>query len=322
MLRLPRRSSPRKGFTLIELLVVIAIIAVLIALLLPAVQAAREAARRSQCQNNLKQIGLALHNYHDTFNEFPPGDVRSFLPNGTLVNPNDPSFAWSVMILPQLEQGNLFEALNSRVRTLGTVMNDTNQATGIRLVQTTLPVFVCPSDPGEPLNRDRPFQQSGPNPRPNFLARSSYPGNAGDDGDHGIFFESRRVKFGDVIDGLSNTIIVGERASMSGTIANFGAVWAGRGGDNEPNDFPKRQAIYAWTRYKMRTGEGGTLDAQPTQCFSSAHTGGAQFLLGDGSVRFVSENIDWRNTTGNPDQPYGTFNRLGDRRDGEVIGEF
>src|SRR3712207_8631844 len=103
MLRKLRGLKPGRGFTLIELLVVIAIIAVLIALLLPAVQAAREAARRTQCKNNLKQIGLALHNYHDTFNVFPPGWVRRLNAAGAAVAPTEPMWGWPVMIFPQIE---------------------------------------------------------------------------------------------------------------------------------------------------------------------------------------------------------------------------
>ena len=143
----------RRGFTLIELLVVIAIIAILIALLLPAVQQAREAARRTQCKNNLKQIGLALHNYHDTFLMFPHAIFFYPTPAGNAAA-NIPAWAWSAMILPQIEQTNLYNTLN-----LGPVPFQTaaNTPATLNLLQTPLAAFRCPTDVTPPLNSDRSF---------------------------------------------------------------------------------------------------------------------------------------------------------------------
>src|SRR5262245_39326625 len=127
-----------RGFTLIELLVVIAIIAILIALLLPAVQSAREAARRIQCVNNLKQVGVALHNYHDALGAFPMGyAARSVYRNGA--TDTAPGWAWAAMILPQLEQAPLFDAINFRL-----AVERADNATAVRSMLTT---YLCPSDP-------------------------------------------------------------------------------------------------------------------------------------------------------------------------------
>ena len=329
-------QHPRRGFTLIELLVVIAIIAVLIALLLPAVQQAREAARRSSCQNNLKQIGLALHNYHDTHLVFPPGYVKGALGD------NEPQFAWSVMILPQLEQGNLFEGLNTKVRTMRATFENVPASvpTGYQLMQTSLAVYQCPSDPGEALNTNRQFRMvTVPGATaPYSIGKSNYPGSAGDAGGDGFFDNNSKIDMGDVSDGLSNTILVGERATRSGNTGNFAALWPGRGGDNEM-DIPVQtpagshnilpteySACLGQTTYKFRTGEGGTGDPREDVAYSSAHTGGAQFLLGDGSVRFISENISWISSTETDPAPdpslFGVFNKLGDAKDGQPTGEF
>ena len=144
------RSNRQRGFTLIELLVVIAIIAILIALLLPAVQQAREAARRSTCKNNLKQIGLAMHNYHETFGMFPPGYVEEILnTNGGHVADNEGHWAWNALLLPYLDQAPLFNQLNVGTVPVSTMLNN---ATVRGSMQKTLPVFRCPSDTGPQIH--------------------------------------------------------------------------------------------------------------------------------------------------------------------------
>jgi hypothetical protein len=300
------------------------------------VQQAREAARRSQCQNNLKQIGLAIHNYHDTFNLVPPGLVRNATDSFQL----EPAFAWSVMILPQLEQGNLYESLNTKVRTLQATFNNipASSPAGYALLRTPLTVFQCPSDPGEPLNVDRPFTSaSGITPpgatAPFTVARSNYPGSRGDIGGDGFFDNNSKVNFAKITDGLSNTFMVGERASRSGNNANWAAVWCGIGNDAEPDpggdQLIEENAVMGLTLYQMRTGIGGTdaATAHLRTCYSSPHTGGAFFLLGDGSVRFISESISWINSDppGGPQPPtsaYGVYNKLGDGMDGQPVGDF
>src|SRR5262245_47588566 len=143
MLTLSRSKRTSQGFTLIELLVVIAIIAVLVALLLPAVQQAREAARRSQCKNNLKQIGLAMHNYHEMASSFPPETIWSFDPTGTGTGPNKQprNYTWLVMLLPYLDQAPLYNAINFSLPIWG------QMAAGKSIAGTQLPILACPSDP-------------------------------------------------------------------------------------------------------------------------------------------------------------------------------
>ena len=334
-----RSPIPRsRGFTLIELLVVIAIIAVLIALLLPAVQQAREAARRSQCKNNLKQIGLALHNYHGTFGLFPPGAVRMMDPAGNVVAREDPIFGWPVMILPQMEQGNLYERINTEQRTMRQVMEDTS-ANGLALLQTSLPAFLCPSDNGGLLNDNRPFTIPAD---PTALARSNYPGNGGNDAHTGFFEQNMCHRIADVTDGLSNTFMVGERASLlntaidpinfpEGKIYSFAALWPGhRGGGDDPDWVGQddRHSLWGYTLYRMPDGiseTAGPPDGFPEQGFNSQHTGGAHFLFGDGHVQFISENIAWANANEvdrNGNEVFLTYNRLGSRNDGRPVGEF
>jgi len=205
----------RRGFTLIELLVVIAIIAILIALLLPAVQQAREAARRSQCKNNLKQIGLALHNYHDVFSTFPPGWIG--VENGLPSPEGESGFAWGTMILPYLDQAPLYNQFNY------TLAMDLAPNRGV--LDNYLDVFSCPSDP-----KPNTFTIQDRNSTDVELAVSNYVGVFGTTEIHdcenapgtapvtssgqcvsdGVFFHNSRIKMRDIIDGTSSTLMVGE----------------------------------------------------------------------------------------------------------------
>ncbi|MGD9857768.1 MAG: DUF1559 domain-containing protein [Planctomycetaceae bacterium] len=298
----------RRGFTLIELLVVIAIIAVLIALLLPAVQQAREAARRTQCRNNLKQIGLALHNYHDVFLTFPPGYIAAG-PGTHPAHDGISGAGWGTMILPQLEQTNLYELFNPNLSIADTV-NDAFR-------ETTLAVFRCASDPQPDFWEIEHEDGSG-----TVLARlpiANYIGTFGTDeldgcenaagtppvraggqcvGD-GSLYHNSRVRISDITDGTSNTFIVGERL----TNPNLGwySTWVGMVPEGEE----------AFQRVL------GSIDHVPNDPvghfddFSSHHTGGAQFVFGDGSATFISENID-----------RGVYQALGTIKGGEIVGEF
>ena len=205
----------RPAFTLIELLVVIAIIAVLIALLLPAVQSAREAARRASCQNNLKQIGLAMHNYHSTFDVFPIGYVAQ--PN-TNLSITTPGWGWASAILPQLEQAAIYNAANLNLPIEG--------PSNLTVRTSALAVFVCPSD-----RSSGQFTVTDINNNPIADAWSnSYAGNFGRDvniaknptGGNGLFMCNLAFGIKDITDGSNQTILVGERAAI-----NTRTPWAG-----------------------------------------------------------------------------------------------
>ncbi len=312
--RSPR--SPRGAFTLVELLVVIAIIGILVGLLLPAVQSAREAARRMSCGNNLKQIGLGLHTYHDTFRVFPYGwDTRGM--------------TWSGHILPQIEQANLYQTLIFQESGLGNWGADgsPNQAA----VSTVIGTYRCPS---MALPEQMDF---------NGIAErvpGSYRGSAGtesssDDAstaaagtkslEHliqdGIFYACSKTKFRDIIDGTSNTIMVGE----SYTDPNFGK--DGQGMDywyiGSPQTDPCRcDGGTGGTEFSEVVGTTiakiNAIRTAPTTSgymmelsFGSYHIGGAHFSMGDGAVRFLSDSIDMQ-----------TYNALGSRNGGEVVSEF
>jgi len=303
----------KRGFTLIELLVVIAIIAILIALLLPAVQQAREAARRSQCKNNLKQIALALHTYHDVHRAFPPGYL--FHPaNGSNCA------TWSIFILPYLEEGNLYNSFNFASACVASASTQVGSLTQAQAAATIVNTFRCPSDPGADAI--------------DSVALSNYPGNAGPEapsggiapgnaditvsGPNGGVFTlqiSRRER--DLKDGTSNTLMVGERRTEGDDIEqsqnNF-AIWS------SPNFLAANPAKRAALIYGWGTSPINDQTATKQGCFSSPHEGGATFALGDGSVRFLSESIDFANTGVNSTQ--GVYQNLLDRIDGNMLGDF
>jgi prepilin-type N-terminal cleavage/methylation domain-containing protein len=328
----------RFGFTLIELLVVIAIIAILIALLLPAVQQAREAARRTQCKNNLHNIGLAMHNYHDVFNILPMANHQD-VANGT-----DPTkaggWAWSTAILPQMDQAPLFNQLNAGNLTLRDVGST---AAGRTLLATRLDVYSCPSDVGQNPNNNRPFTSlvSG---QTILMGKNNYPACNGNEFDTGMIssYNTAPVRFRDVTDGLSNTFNVCERrmrgmdsGAPSGYVPGFAAVWPGAFDEKKNPQVQNGNANRCTTQYRLKDGQcnDGTNTVYTAQeGISSEHTGGFHALMGDGSARFISENVEQLpfNATAynaNPRQPQpitamGILNRLGNRSDGFVIGEF
>jgi prepilin-type N-terminal cleavage/methylation domain-containing protein len=297
-----------RGFTLIELLVVIAIIAILIALLLPAVQQAREAARRTACKNNLKQIGLALHNYHDTIGTFPSGwiGVESTAPYRPYVK-GVSGMGWHVMLLPQLDQGPLYQQLN-----FGQPVTHTDNG---ELFDTILTVYRCPSDSG-PERWDLEQEGSPGTILKSSLPTANYVGVFGTTEIHeceslmpgqtcfsnGTFSHNSVVRMRDLLDGSSTTIIVGERAARSpvGTAPHF-STWVGV----IPAGEETFERILGSTDH-VPNHPGGHLED-----FSSNHSGGAQFILGDGSVRFISESID-----------LGVYQGLATLRGNEVIGNF
>jgi type II secretory pathway pseudopilin PulG len=331
---------------LIELLVVIAIIAILIALLLPAVQQAREAARRTQCRNHLKQIGLALHNYHDTYLTFPPAYIHDTRFDNQA---GHEAWAWSAFLLPQLDQAPLFNQLRINELTLEQVLATGNGAGGLApLLQTALSVYRCPSDTGGNgvlVHDDRHFGGGrGTNAAGlgNFLpAASNYMGVLGNedrtpsvvagltppvDNNNGIFSHNSSVKLRDIVDGPSNTFLVGERDTVngrSGTWIGIRNSWSGTG----------QRGMF--TAVGGAHGNSLVLNAPPpppfnnntcAEGFSSLHEGGAHFLMGDGRVQFISENIHFdsrnRNARNANAANMGTYQRLMRRDDNQPIGEY
>ena len=327
------------GFTLIELLVVIAIIAILVSLLLPAVQQAREAARRTQCKNNLKQLGLALHNYHDIYNVFPLGAYSAIDDD---MGHDDDGYGWATMLLPYLEETNLYNQLpitygdgdstpanfgihERYFAANGTILPGSDQPlTAFRCPSSTLPAVTgpftvpCQDRPGSPcsgLNLTITFQdfQRG-------HATSDYKASAGAI-DRGMFLQLKDddgggTRIRDITDGTSNTIAIGE-ASYIRSDGQWG-VWIGPNGSDEPVLFKTEAPSFI---------NGGTTvndmaHAIDDDCAFSFHTGGAQFLFADGSVHFVSENIDTGFVGDDDETVSGTYERLGVIDDGQVIGEF
>ena len=341
------RARRPVGFTLIELLVVIAIIAILIALLLPAVQQAREAARRTQCKNNLKQIALAMHNYHDLFNTLPPAYITRF-PN-TIVSGEPGLYSWGASILPQVEQANLYATLN-----VGNVLLNQNLATaaGLAALTTPQPNFRCPSDVGPALNNfkstlagapnwyNRNATSTGTNEIP--IATSNYvmvagtgfsttpPATPGTTATppQGVGFQNSRIRFADITDGTSNTLLVGERAWKYGQIMGGAATAIGFSASvnvQDGNNGVKTAALGAIGIAYNGINWSSTNAAHQPRGFSSVHVGGAQFALCDGSVRFISENIDYTATNPSTDLTLwvtSTFARLVCRADNQVVGEF
>lgn len=329
------KSSRHRGFTLVELLVVIAIIGILVGLLLPAVQAAREAARRMQCSNNLKQIGLAMHNYASAHSKFPPGwlfyDPR-MSGRGDRAN-RLPGWGWSSFILPYIEQGNIYNRIVFDGRGLWEAPNN-------EIVNQTFPVQRCPSssDPAHII--------LGPDTLPinPGIASSNYLGVAGsfvasayynqpEGRRNGMMIEDKALRFGDVPDGTSNTLLVGEVA-FSGDGRNFdnnagGNLWdpkwygslQTRGGLARA-DAP--ESVMRAGEFRMNPPKVASLNVKRNS-FKSRHVGGAQFALADGSVHFISETIDHTQTGWGPINnrsvswaQVGTFQRLCARNDGQV----
>ena len=355
--------SRRHGFTLIELLVVIAIIATLVAILLPAVQQAREAARRSTCKNNLKQLGIAIHNYHDTHNIFPRANFNSRA--ATTGATNYSYYGWSAqtMLLPFVEQAALYDTINFNLPAYPDATNDTAK-------RAIIPGYLCPSDvnmiPNGSNYNNGPgnnyMVSGGPSifffpagvdtttnietsPLPNFADQN------------GMFNWRRSVRMADVIDGLSNTIAAAEMIKGDGennvytegdTIRNTpfpsgapNTFWSkaiqdayvtacqanitvtgnsspkGNQGSNWAYGVPGMSIFTTMMNPNTKFGNCvrcvncGTNDTAGSFPASSRHKGGVNFLLGDGGVRFGSDNLD--NTT---------WQRLGAVNDGQVIGEF
>lgn len=331
------RRILKRGFTLIELLVVIAIIAILIALLLPAVQQAREAARRSTCKNQLKQIGLGLHNYHDVFNGFPIGELDRMRGN------------WKVRILPYVDQAPLYNQLS---------FNTNNYHAGSSLLTplrgAVVPVYSCPSSPLDDflaggfnanslqsqLHDYTGIMGAYPDPRGRgtavCVANTSWGSNAFGC-NNGLLLVNEFAKIRDCTDGTSNTIIVGEQSGNVAGVdkrANYWGGWAGTywgmNGAGIGAPITQQGGSTYWIgsgcttlRYAPNTdhealtastcvsNSGCNTTYRYNTPLSSYHTGGVHVLLADGAVRFISENID-----------INTYLALGAKDDSQVLGEF
>lgn len=287
----------QRGFTLIELLVVIAIIAVLIALLLPAVQQAREAARRSQCKNNIKQLGLALHNYHDTHGAFPSATVTNVI--GPCPAPGVSSAPWTVMILPFLDEAPRYNTFNFAGGTFGGLFIQEDSTTESAKQKLRLVKFECPSDPNSAeSNANCNYMAvmggcvNGTDPT-GCCNVSGYPeqriGSS-----NGIFYNNSNTKLRDLVDGSTNTLMIGESRYMvlKGASSQFYATWASSfyraGGPMYSTATAVMNQINTST---LDPGVSGTWHIMNNQ-FGSRHVGGAHFMLADGSVQFVSQNID------------------------------
>jgi prepilin-type N-terminal cleavage/methylation domain-containing protein len=305
----------RRGFTLIELLVVIAIIAVLIALLLPAVQQAREAARRTQCKNNMKQLGLALHNYESSFTVFPPSCTSGLnsgawlYVDGVPVTASTHLHSFASLILPYIDGANVYNNINYNLSALDPVNRP--------MASTQLPFYLCPSYTGSLNAKDalyvteigydkfavRNYAAMGGR---SAFSLSGQPGTAPE----GIMYPISKTGFKDINDGSSNTILLVETREegvapwIDGSFAAMCARWLNLMSPTlEGTSVSINYTVYFQSIFL----------GVPTQTWgpSSMHEGGAHHLLGDGSVRFISENLDVK-----------VYDALATRNTGEVVGEF
>lgn len=326
------RSRVRPGFTLIELLVVIAIIAILIGLLLPAVQKVRETANRIKCRNNLKQIGLGLLAYHNDAGVFPPG-YSSTVGNGGFADDRGPGWGWATFLLPYVDQQGLYSSIQFD--------KDITDPVNAVARQTILPIYLCPSDPGNTTfavdvrndptaNYSTPLTDSSGNPV--RVARSNYVGIFGspeitpDPGfldrsnparglaRQGMMYRNSKLRIADVTDGTSNTLFVGERSSNLAYATWTGAVTGGQ----VPAKLPDTYGYGPEGAPVLILGHTGDASDVPPHTpnssvnhvddFWSRHMQGANFLFVDGSVRIINDTI-------NPATWWG----LGTRSGGEVI---
>ncbi|MFN0055568.1 MAG: DUF1559 domain-containing protein [Planctomycetales bacterium] len=280
-----RQSSFRSAFTLIELLVVITIVAILIALVLPAVQYAREAARRSACANNLKQIGLALHNYSEQHRVLPSSstsqiDFGAWSPNPTVYHLH----SWATMILPQLDQGNVYNQINFQVSALATVNHEPGSQ--------KIPGYRCPSFSGQDFSQSPVYVQFSPR-----LALRNYAAMGGTtigklwQEPDGSIYPRSRVAYGEIIDGASQTILIAETKEPNAGVwidGGTAALASRRYLETNSPSFAGPENALNFHPYFVANGQG--IDAQFGP--SSMHTGVILHLFADGGVRNLSENIN------------------------------
>jgi prepilin-type N-terminal cleavage/methylation domain-containing protein len=312
----PRSQRSRLGFTLIELLVVIAIIAILIALLLPAVQQAREAARRTQCRNSMKQIGLGLHNFESTYKAFPMGHRGNSVSNAN----------WKVELFPYLDQAPVYNKLN---------VNDVYSPVELR--NLVMPVFRCASATAQDTQPDAwvtwwtnynhqvaSYQGiMGAYPDPNGTPNATFPSNYGGWwAGTGMLVANRKVSIAECTDGTSNTIIVGEQSGRIGTqdIRNgYYTPWGGvtsaykveeMTSSNTGDLWGMGLTCVAYVNNSKSAPAGANATYMGNSILNSEHVGGITALYTDGSVRFISDNINFQ-----------TFQKICVRNDGQVVSD-
>jgi prepilin-type N-terminal cleavage/methylation domain-containing protein/prepilin-type processing-associated H-X9-DG protein len=354
-------AASRAGLTLIELSVAIAILGILVALMLPALSATREAARKTQCSNQLRQIGIGLHAYHGLYSKLPPGYVAD-LTNGR----DGKGWGWGAILLPFIEQRTLTDRLNTTRRSLDVVAADPDLAP---FLKSHVDLYQCPSDLGDGLSHrfrsiivsaqvpdeNSSTQQASrelgrtqtvlahlvvpppplpppPNlefkveptvsiPSPVRIAKSNYVGSFGshwkaqrkDWGDadfqgNGLFGRNSGLRISKIIDGTSQTLAVGERS-----LRNYAAVWAG-GNSWQGCGFSDNQMVLGTAFFPINDSpirENIDCDGRGSANFSSYHYGGTNFLFADGSVHFLSQQID-----------LDVFRNLAQRDDGESVGDY
>ena len=349
---LPRVA--RRGFTLVELLVVIAIIGVLVALLLPAVQSAREAARRSQCSNNLKQLALGIHNYADSMGVLPAGVVNTYQKTAAQAANDQASWGWGSLILPYIEQGNLQERLGVGRVSLNEYQNGaTAKSTGVSLNDQSLAIksFLCPSDASPKVNDVSRWSRLGSNtpvnnpagraPRSNYNACFGhnrlldwtdpaytrvatggfrYSGGGASNG---------MVRFANITDGTTNSLMLGERTYRLKTAKFYPGTWVGaRSGAHEDAG----EDVWFTLRAPINWAQGGINFNNPEannvsvysrqEGLSSSHPGGVMVAMYDGSVRFLLDTIDYAyggDGDGNADR---VLERLAHISDGNPVADF
>lgn len=339
-----------RGFTLVELLVVIAIIGILVGLLLPAVQQAREAARRMQCSNNLKQLALAVHLHHDGYKKFPYGMLRNdgLFPHPDLGKPGTPPpqnrrYALMHQLLPYIEQNNLWNRWDHFVFNNNSLDPVTGvQWAGEHFLKQVVPTLMCPSNPGGPWNegttpaengryfRGHYFGAAGTRAYPRFnasrpsLFNPFYPTipnpTAGALSD-GMFTRCKAYGMSDAVDGTSNTLLLGERSYfdkvfdtspiVDDRIKDWGWQWFGAEGDSMLGTGVPINFVLPTNFDTLGSGVQQLLFDDRINAFGSMHSGGANFALADGSVRFMTQNIS----------PV-IFRAVGTRAGAEVVGDF
>ncbi|QDU96905.1 DUF1559 domain-containing protein [Lignipirellula cremea] len=310
----------RHAFTLVELLVVIAIIGVLVALLLPAVQAAREAARRSQCSNNLKQLGLGVHGFIDQNLKLPPGVVDNGLTsasgaNGAILN----GWSWGTQILPYMELTTMYDTLEpTQAPYIMTGFPSWKVSQAQARVNQALPVFICPTDAQDQTQTFDGYVQTSCNYVGNCQQKQldhdslSY--------SNGVLFNSSygKLKIRDITDGTTNTILIGERATRSRSTQS-GTLWGaakpfGNLIDTRSTNAQAPEATHKWNRiYLLAGGHRRINQNSTTVSYASLHGKGAQFVFCDGSTHFISESVE---NDANHSLTNTVFEYLQDRKDG------